>query len=144
MAGLPNGISCTNVQHTGGKSVHTFPLKEKDRKRHQAWVRFVRRHRRKWSSSNSSFLCFDHFDESCFTKNEEIAAKLGMKRKLKPDAVATIDLSLTDTADTIDQSLTDRAKRQMRRIYVFVLDPMQTLLHLSQKPLPYTLYSFNA
>ena len=35
MAGLPNGISCTNGQHTEGKSVHTFPLKEKDRKRHQ-------------------------------------------------------------------------------------------------------------
>ena len=32
MAGLLNGISCTNGQHTEGKSVHTFPLKEKDRK----------------------------------------------------------------------------------------------------------------
>ena len=31
-----------------------------------------------------------------------------MKRKLKPDAVPTIDLSLAGTADTIDQSLTDR------------------------------------
>ena len=39
MAGLPNGISCTNGQHTEGKSVHTFPFKEKDWKRHQAWVR---------------------------------------------------------------------------------------------------------
>ena len=120
MAGLPNGISCTNGQHTEGKPVHTFPLKEKDRKRHQACVRFVRSHRRKWSSSNSSFLCSDHFDESCFTKKQEIAAKLGMKRKLKPGAVPTIDLSLTDAADTIDQSLTDRAKRQVRHIYVFV------------------------
>ena len=43
-----------------------------------------------------------------------------MKRKQKPDAVPTIDLLLTDTADTIDQSLTDRAKRQVRFIYVFV------------------------
>ena len=33
MAGLPNGISCTNGQHTEGKSVHTFPLKEKDGKK---------------------------------------------------------------------------------------------------------------
>ena len=33
-----------------------------------------------------------------------------MIRKLKPDAVPTIDLSLENTADTIDQSLTDRAK----------------------------------
>ena len=120
MACLPNGRSCTNGQHIEGKSVHTFLLKEKDRKRHQAWARFVRRHKPKWSSSNTSFLCSDHFDESCFTKNQEIAAKLGMKRKLKPDAVPSIDLSLADTADTIDQSLTDRAKRELRLIYVFV------------------------
>ena len=119
MAGLPNGISCTNGQHTEGKSVHKFPLKEKDRKRHPAWVRFVRRHRPKWSSTNSPFLCSDHFDESCFTRNQGIAAKLGMKRKLRPDTVPTIDLSLADTADTIDQSLTDRAKREVRLIYVF-------------------------
>ena len=32
MASLPNGISCANGQHTEGKSVHTFPLKEKNRK----------------------------------------------------------------------------------------------------------------
>ena len=36
MAGLQNGISYTNGQHIEGKSVHTFPLKKKDRKRHQA------------------------------------------------------------------------------------------------------------
>ena len=42
MAGLPNGISCKNGQHIEGKSIRTFPLKKKDRKRHQAWVRFVR------------------------------------------------------------------------------------------------------
>ena len=93
MAGLQNAISCRNGQHTEVKSIHTFPLKEKDRKRHQAWVRFGRRHRPKWSSTHSSFLCSDHFDESCFTKNREIAAKLGMKRKLKPDVVPIIDLS---------------------------------------------------
>ena len=122
MSGLPNGISCTNGQHKERKSVHTFPLKEKDRKRHQAWVRFVRRLRPKWSSTNSSFRCSDHFDESCFMKNPEIAAKLGMKRKLKPDAVPTIDSPLADTADTVsDQSLTDRAKRQVRLTYVFIV-----------------------
>ena len=112
VAGIPNGISCTNGQHIEGKSIHTFPLKEKDGKRHQAWVRFVQRHRPKLSSTNLSFLCSDHFDESCCTKSLEIAAKLGMKKKLKPGAVPTIDLSLADTADTIDQSMTDRAKNR--------------------------------
>ena len=33
------------------------------------------------------FLYSDHFDENCFAKNQEIAAKLEMKRKLNPDAV---------------------------------------------------------
>ena len=32
MAGLPNRISYANGQHIEGKSVHTFPLKKKDRK----------------------------------------------------------------------------------------------------------------
>ena len=50
-----------------------------------------------------------------------------MKRKLRPDAVPNIDLSLTDTADTIDQSLTDRAKRQVRFICVCFLDPGQAV-----------------
>ena len=110
VAGLPNGISCTNGQHTEGKSVHKLSFKEKERKGHQAWVRFVQRHGPKWSSTNSSFLCSDHFDESCFTKNQQIAAKLGTKRKLKLDALPITDLSLADTADTVDQSQTDRAK----------------------------------
>ena len=43
-----------------------------------------------------------------------------MKRKLKPDAVSTFELSLADTADTTDQSLKDGAKREVRLIYVFV------------------------
>ena len=60
-------------------------------------------------------------------KNQEIAANLGMTRKLNPDAVPTIDLSLADTADTIDQSLTDRAKREVRLIYGFVFRPTQVV-----------------
>jgi len=101
VTGLPNGISCTNGQHTERKSYHMFPLKEKDRKWHQAWVRFVQRYRPKWSSTNASFLCTDQFNESGFTKNRELTAKLGMKRKLKQDAVPTIDLSLANWADTL-------------------------------------------
>ena len=69
VTGLPNGISCTNGQNTEGKFVHTFPHKEKDRKRHLAWVRFVRRHRPKWSSTNSSFLCSDHSDENFYEES---------------------------------------------------------------------------
>ena len=38
-----------------------------------------------------------------------------------------IDLSLAGTADTIDQSLTDRAKRQVRLICVYFLEPGQVV-----------------
>ena len=119
MAGCPNGISCTYGQYTEVKSFHDFPHKEKDMSRHQAWVRFVRGHRPNWSSTTSSVLCSDHFDDSCFTNKRKIAVKLGMKRKLKPDAVPTIDFSLTETADNGDHSLTDRAERQVRLSYIF-------------------------
>ena len=119
MAGRPNGISCTYGQYTEVKSIHDFPHKEKDKIRHQAWVRFVGGRRPNWSSTNSSVLCSDHFDDSCFTNKREIAVKLGVNRKLKPDAVPTIDFSLTETADNSDHSLTDRAKRQVRLCYTF-------------------------
>ena len=131
MAGRPNGISCTYGQYTEVKSIHDFPHKEKDKSRHQAWVRFVRGHRPNCSSTSLSVLCSDHFDDSCFTNKRKIAVKLGMKRKLKPDVVPTIDFSLTEksikskinqlteTADNSDHSLTDRAKRQVRLCYIF-------------------------
>ena len=78
-------------------------------------------YRPNWSSTISSVLCSDHFDDSCFTNKRKIAVKLGMKRKLKPDAVPTIDFSLTETADNGDHSLTDRAERQVRLSYIFDL-----------------------
>ena len=120
MAGLPNGISCTNSQHTDGKSVSTQGKTGKDSKLGSGLCEEIGQ---KWSSTNSYFLCSDHSDESFFTKNREIAAKLGMKRKPKPDAVPTTDLSLADTADTTYQSLEDRAKRQVKFIYVLVFKP---------------------
>ena len=77
----------------------------KDRKRHQAWIRFVRKHRPKWSGTNSSFLYSDHFDENRCTKNQEITAKRGMKRKLKPDAV---DWFIVGRHSRYHWSVTDR------------------------------------
>ena len=116
VAGRPNGESCKNGQCTEGKSIHEFPNKQKDTKRYQLWVKFVRRHRPQWTSTNSSVLCSDHFEESCFTKNRAIALQLGMKMKLKPDAIPTVDEPLLQQADEIDEdcSLTRRAKRQVR------------------------------
>ena len=63
VAGRPNGISCTYGQYTEVKSIHDFPHKEKDKIRYQAWVRFVGGRRPNWSSTNSSVLCSDHFDD---------------------------------------------------------------------------------
>lgn len=121
VAGRPNGESCKNGQYTEGKSIHEFPNKQKDAKRHQLWVKFVRRHRPQWTSTNSSILCSDHFEEFCFTKNRAIALQLGMKMKLKPDAIPTVDEPL-EPAEEIDGdcSLTRRAKRQVRSYVVHI------------------------
>ena len=92
-AGLPNGVSCQNGQYTQGKSIHEFPNKAYEKSRHQSLLNFVRKHRPNWNSTNSSILCSDHFEESCFARNRAIGMELGMKMRLKADEIPTIDLS---------------------------------------------------
>ena len=72
------------------------------------------------------FLCSDHFDENCFTKNQEIAATLGMKRKLKPDAV---DWFIVGRHSRYHRSVTDRQslKTGKTSLCVCFLDPGQVV-----------------
>lgn len=90
VAGAPNGESCTNTQHTRteGISLHRFPKGEAVRKK---WTEFVQRHRQGWQPKSYSVLCSAHFEESCFARNRQIAASLGMNITLNRDAVPTID-----------------------------------------------------
>ena len=60
--------------------------------------------------------CSNHFEQSCF-KNRKIAFQLGMKMKLKPDAIPTVDEPLEQAEETDgDCSLTRRVKRQVKHI----------------------------
>ena len=113
VAGLPNGVSCQNGQYTEGKSIHEFPNKAKEKSRHQSWLSFVRKHRPNWNSTNSSILCSDHFEESCFARNHANAMEPRMKIRLKADVIPTIDLSSVEIGEAGEKPLTQRAQRQV-------------------------------
>ncbi len=102
VAGGSSSISCSNSQYTDGVSVRLFPNKEKDTKRYNAWVRFVRTHRPDFECTSTSYLCSVHFESCCFTTNKEMAVALGMKLKLQKDAVPTIDTAGKQPADGKD------------------------------------------
>ena len=92
VAGGANQVSYTNSKHTDGISMHVFPSELKDPERRE-WVGFVRKHRPHFTPSNSSVPCSAHFEESSFTTNLSISSSLWMKRKLKENAVPTIDVA---------------------------------------------------
>ena len=106
VAGAPNNESCTNNQHTEGISLHRFP---KDPVVRKQWVNFVRRHRKEWQPEKYPVLCSAHFEDSCYTKNRQIAALLGIKSILHKKSVHKID-----AAGTPEPEITsDRARRQV-------------------------------
>lgn len=118
VAGGPNGTSCKNGTYTEGISLHLFPQvkntgteadKEKARTR-ALWVKFVRRHRHDFEVTATSVLCSVHFDQSCYNKNVEIADMVGFKKRLKPQAIPTIDVA--GVQKEIPAS-TARARRQV-------------------------------
>ena len=92
-AGSPTGRVCPSTQYTKDVSLHYFPDKLKDSKRHEAWKDFVTRHRPtfKPSKSKSSSLCSLHFEDSCFATRRDVARELGIRIRLNRDAVPTID-----------------------------------------------------
>ena len=69
VAGGPNTTSCTNTSYTEGVSMHYFPSDDIVK---QAWVRFVRRHRKDFIPSKSSSLCSVHFKDSCFERRASV------------------------------------------------------------------------
>ena len=114
-AGGPNNVSCTNGQHTEGVSIHNFPNANKDTERYGVWVKFVRKHRPGWNPSQTSVLCGSHFEDSCFEQNRAIAASLGMKTRLKRDAVPTLDNA--NQRMLVEKSPLDRERRKVIIIY---------------------------
>lgn len=121
-AGGPGGISCKNSQFTNGISMHAIPTprnnekaQEKERLR-KSWLAFVRRHRPNYNASSSTFLCSIHFESSCFTSNTSISDVVGMRRRLKPDAVPTIDVACTANDP---KPATARERRQVS-LFIFI------------------------
>eukprot|EP00795_Rhopilema_esculentum_P005799 gene5799-biopygen7555 len=92
VGGGPGGQSCKNTVYERGFYTH-FPDKNSDLGRYWKWVRFVRRHRPKWHPSSSLIPCSVHFEDNCFAMNKDIAKELGIRNKLKFDAVPTVDIT---------------------------------------------------
>ena len=94
VAGGPNGMSCGNCKYSSNISVHKFPNRIKNYKRHMQWVHFVRRHRPNWTlMSDHVVLCSIHFEDCNFTVKRDIAATLGIKLTLESDAIPSISKS---------------------------------------------------
>ena len=109
VAGGPNLVSCANTNKIERISMHLFPHKETGLQRRQKWVNFVRKHRSGFHASATSCLCSAHFDAMCV--NLALAKPLNMKRRLKEDAVPTIDVA--GIVPTAEEQPTDRRRRQV-------------------------------
>ena len=107
----PNLVSCANNQHTEGISMHLFPNEEKDHKRRKMWVNFVHKHRPGFHATATSCLCSAHFEDSCFDVNLTLAKSLNMERRLKGDAVPTIDVA--GIVPQAEEQMTNRRQRQV-------------------------------
>ena len=110
VAGTYDGTSCTNTQFTEGVSLHYFPDKSVDQRRHQQWVRFVRRHRPGFTPSKYSSLCSVHFEEDGFTMRRDLAKELNIRVRLLDDAVPSIDRA---RGTELDSGLTSRERKQV-------------------------------
>ena len=93
VAGGPNLVSCANNHRMEGISMHLFPRKETDAQRRKKWINFVRKHRPGFQATPTWYLCSEHFEDSCYDMNLAVAKSLNMKRRLKQDAVPTIDVA---------------------------------------------------
>ena len=70
----------------------------------------MRKHRPGFHASATSCLCSAHFDDSCYDGNLALAKTLNMKRRLREDAVPTIDEA--GMVPTAEEQPTDRTQRQ--------------------------------
>lgn len=86
-------FNCKNGSNNNQKSekkvsFFSFPKDEKIRK---VWTEKVRR--KNWKPSNSSRLCSDHFDDSCYSQNLSVLHAIGWtasKLILNSDAIPNI------------------------------------------------------
>ena len=93
---------CSNT-HSDSISMHKFP---KDSELRKKWEKQVQRTRERWSATENSFLCSEHFEAECFEVDSMLAEQMGLKkrRRLKPDAVPTIFVRHVTPQQTTESS----------------------------------------
>ena len=88
---------CCNA-HSDSISMHKFP---KD------WAQEEIREtksRERWSATENSFLCSEYFEAECFEVDPMLAEQMGLKKRLKPDAVSTIFVRHVTPQQTTESS----------------------------------------
>lgn len=113
VAGLPNGVSCTNNSLTPGISMHVFPKKHKT---FQKWISFVKIHRKNTEDIGpSSALCSEHFEKSCYTRIslDDLSIDNQAKRCLQKGAIPTI----TNPKKAVTES--ERDKRHTKKVRIW-------------------------
>ena len=78
---------CSNT-HSDSISMHKFP---KDSELRWKWEKQVQRTRERWSATDTTVSCSEHFEADCFEVDSMLAEQMGLKkRRLKPNAVPTV------------------------------------------------------
>ncbi len=118
VAGLPNGLSCSNSSRVPRISMHRFPKKLEVRKK---WTKFVRRHRVNFDPESykaGPFLCSANFESMCYTKGLSTSLEdyndTNSKQFLSREAVLSIyNPQPTGGSDgtSTEPTMTKRAKR---------------------------------
>ena len=64
--------------HSHNVSMHKFP---KDPELRLKWEKQVQRTRDKWSATENSVLCSNHFEADCYEVDSMLAEQMGMKKR---------------------------------------------------------------
>ena len=115
VAGGPEGRRCTNCTHTEGKSMHAFP---KDPSTRRLWTKFVQLHRSDFlRPTNTSVLCSDHFNTSCFAFR---FGDLNFRRQLEKGSLPTI-YTPEKCESNPEKPLPEREKRLVSEVIELIL-----------------------
>ena len=74
-------------------------------------VKFVRKHRPGFRATATSCLCSAPFEDLCYDMNLELAKTLNIKRRLKEDAIPTVDVA--GIVLPAEQRISERKRRQV-------------------------------
>ena len=107
VAGTVNGVSCKNGSYTPIVSVHKFPADPATR---NAWVKFVRKHRPRFTPSGSSVLCSAHFEVCCFTRMSGVVPEDSSTKQIR-----NLQKGSVPTRNTTSLPMNDEASARQRR-----------------------------